>query len=214
MEFNNKTLALVLVLTVAVTIFGTMINISKLATLHAPLPKSPTGFAGLNDTANVTLIISKTASIRFFNATCSWGSGQVLGYCTMETNNSGFINSSTCLGFTTANDCLVLENNGTAKVSVRINFSDNATTMFGGSTVLSLLQYNITHNESGSCTIYGNWSSYWSDVNITDEWSICSNFLPTDASDSLRLDFKVAFNENVTSGTKTLNITAIAINAE
>jgi hypothetical protein len=218
MEFNNKTLALVLVVTVVLTVFGTMYNINKLSSLHvSTLPEVPAGFAGLTDSANVTLVISKTVSIRFENSSCNWGSGQVLGSCVMETNGTGWINSTTCSGFSTVGSCILLENNGSARVSVKLNFSSNETLFGTVSSTGSLFQYNITNNESGSC---GTWvaqaTSPWADLgNFTQvEPVICDNLYITDTSDSLLINFKVGFNESITSGNKLLNITAIASSVE
>jgi len=215
MDISNKTLALFLVAAMVVSITGTFISLNNLNKIQ-PGGKlgGLTGFA-TNETGNVTLQIAKVVSIRFANATLDWGSGFVdpsdaANLCTMETNGTGWNNAS-CKDFNTVGSHLVLENNGSLRVSVELNFSQNATDLLGDN-VAALMQYNVSENETNSCLTAGAGltQSSWNDTTTDYEPIVCTNLTFEDATDSLAIDFKVAFNTNITGGSKQLNITALA----
>ncbi len=223
MNISNKALVLFLVMSIFVSIFGVSMSIYKLNTIK-PVPilqgKSPTGFA-TNDTGNVTLNIAKTASIKFVNSSCDWGSGSpgtnIGDYCLLETNGSGWVNNTAggCVGFNTVSQCLVLENNGTARVSLDLNFSQNATALLGGNSG-ALLQYWVVENETNSCGTAGAnlTEGSWNDTTIAYEPIVCTDFSYFGSSNTLLIDFRVGFNSTISQGQKLLNLTAYATSIE
>jgi len=219
MNVSNKLLGLVLVASIFISLFGAFMSIYRINSINQSDffgTGSPTGYA-TNDTANVTLTVAKVASIRFVNSSCNWGSGSVgtqpNDYCLMETNGSGWINDSAggCVDFSTVSRCLILENNGSAKVSVELNFSHNATDLLGLNAG-ALLQYNVSNNETNSCSNLT--QSDWNDTTTAYEPIVCTNFSSTGSSNSLLLDFKVGFNASISQGQKLLNVTAYATSIE
>ncbi len=214
MDISNKTLAFFLVAAMIVSIAGTFISLNNMNRIQ---PGSKlgglTGFA-TNETGNVTLQISKIASLRFANATLDWGSGSVDGsaednFCTMETNGSGWNNAS-CKDFNVVGSHLVLENNGSLFVDVKLNFSNTSALMFPQDTYNPILQYNVTENETNSCGTAGAelTQSTWNNTIITYEPIVCSNLSYADDTDSLAIEFKIGFSTQAAGGSRTLDVTA------
>lgn len=218
MKINNKVLVLLLAVSIFFSVFGAFVSLQKISTIK-PLPflaSNPTGFA-TNDTANVTLIIQKVASIRFVNSSCNWGTGAVGtsadDYCTLESNGSGWVNNTLggCVGFNTVSACLILENNGSARVQVQLNFSHNATSLFGELSS-PILWYNVSNNETGSCQLLT--QDDWNETTLKYEPIVCTNFSSISSANTLRIDFKAGFDANIAQGLKEMNLTALATSIE
>ncbi len=137
-RISNKSIAMLLIATIAVYLGGTFISLSRLSEFGA------TGFAtDYPDTpGNVSVTITSTTSITWTASRISWGSGYVASACTnctMFTNgtnttpsNSWGTNFATCCtGLTRWNDSLLLKNTGNNNVSLQMNVSNNASDWFG-----------------------------------------------------------------------------------
>lgn len=212
MDVSNKTLALFLIAAMVISIGGTLISLNNMNRLTTPGKIGLTGFA-TNETGNITLEISKIASIRFAQATLDWGSGYVdpsdgSNTCVMETNGSGWNNAS-CIDFSAVSSHLILENNGSLFVEVELEFSDNPTSLFGSNTN-AILQYNVSNSESGSCAFVADIATAvgWNNTVTAYNPIVCTNLSYVDSKDTLAIEFKVGFNTSIQQKAYQLNITA------
>ena len=227
MDISNKALAFFLVVAMVVSIAGTMISLNKIDRFEGA-----TGFAS-SDAGNVTLNVSRTASIKFVsaNSTVDWGSGTVdtqrfYNNCTLVTKQPTMTQG--CTGFN--NDTgLVLENDGNLDVHVKLNISGNETMIAGDVSIRHFL-INITENESGSCAaaadtgnyydygISANWSGQWKNMSGSTHCGaptfFCSNLSWEDSTDSLILEFNLSLPSDTVGGRILYNLTATAESIE
>ncbi|GIU70269.1 MAG: hypothetical protein KatS3mg002_1505 [Candidatus Woesearchaeota archaeon] len=207
MELTNKTLALLLVAAISVSLIGTFFSLNKLGKLTA------TGYATANGTATVN--VSSTTSIRFAIPSVDWGTGYVNttgGYvnCTLMTD--GTSNSAGCAGFNQVTQGLVLENDGNTMTGVSLYSNANASQFIGGTSDGGgpQFRYKVSQNESGSCTS-GLGPTSFTDVNTTGPGTtICpaGNFNFTDSTDSIKIDLYVNIPYTAQSGYKIATLIA------
>ena len=73
-EISNKSLALLLVAAIVVSLGGVFVTLQRLETEYRP---PITGMADTTDTGTVLLNIGENVAINFTSATMDWGSGAV-----------------------------------------------------------------------------------------------------------------------------------------
>jgi len=201
MEISNKTLAVLLVVTIAISLTGTILSLNTLQ------ESKLTGYATYNDTGKAQVIISSSTVLRFIVNTIDFGTGSVnsTGYtnCTLYVNGSSgtSINRTAgCINFnTTAGGPLVLENDGTTYINVTINASTNAAEFINGTS--PQFQYQIQENETGSC-LSGAAATTWTDVVKGTVTQICGNMSYIDANDTLRMGILVTIPADAPPGTR------------
>ncbi|MGM5487735.1 MAG: hypothetical protein ACQESG_02185 [Nanobdellota archaeon] len=139
-EISNKTIAVLLMAAIVVSLGGTLITLNKLS---EPGLVGVSGWAGSNASGQASVKVSDITEISFVDSAVDFGSGFVADgcdYCEMISN--GTRNVSCCEGAgeggeslwnDTANyqDGLLLRNDGNNNVSLMINCSENASAMFG-----------------------------------------------------------------------------------
>ncbi len=224
-EISNRTLAILLIVAIAISLGGTIISLNRLTQMGFP---GITG-AAQTDTGTATVNITSQASIIFHagNNTVAFGSGWVnstesSGICVMSAINSsdGTVNSA-CKGSWAAGlSGFIIENNGNVNLTVEVHSDKNSTEFLGGQTsgtnnmAFTFMAYN---NESASCT----------SLNITcdNEWfawpdndaktGICNSTTGglgyDDTKDSMVIDLNLSidYRTNKTgNGTQTATITA------
>jgi hypothetical protein len=180
-----------------------------------------TGFvAGNQTTGIVNLTIQASVAINFTVDLIEWGTGRVdtgSNNATLDTSrNSTYkvLNGNwSWLNVNNGNrtEGFILENIGNSNVSLWLATSKNATQFIGGNN--PGYQFNITNNESNSCTNSSgvNLGDYY-DVNTTGIGTrVCSNLGPGDTQDAIRLDVKLRIPSGSQTGTLTDTITATAI---
>ncbi|RJQ17204.1 hypothetical protein C4573_04085 [Candidatus Woesearchaeota archaeon] len=214
MDISNKTLALFLVAAIIVSIAGTFISLQKIGKFEQA---SITGYA-TNYTGNVTLEISKNASLIFTISSINWGTGSVAGgsYCELWTNGSGF-NSAGCIGFSTipSTSSLVIENDGQVHLNVTMNSSVNETGFFGSYIAAHKLQWQVLENETNSCFGGTVSPSAFTNVSVASMASaaiVCDYLNFTDSKDSLLVNVFVNFTDLTSQGQK--NATFIALGTQ
>lgn len=208
MEISNKTLAMVLVVAIAVSMFGTMVSLNR-------MQQQPqlTGFA--TDPQGIASVqVNSTASIRFSQNSVDWGSGSVNTSagspqnCTLSTRGA---KSAGCNGFNNLTTGFVLENDGSTHMLIQINFSKNATDFIGGTFDYGgyLAFFNVSNNESASCLNLNRTYENWTMNNLTQiNPLICDNLNFTDSKDELRIDILINIPYTSPAATKTVNVTA------
>ena len=211
MDISNKTLAFFLVAAMVVSIAGTMVSLNKIG--------DSSGITGYTPASgNVTLNVSKTASIVFMVGAVDWGSGTVNtdgDGCVMDTKTEG---TSGCSAFS-GDGPLELENDGNLDVSVAFNISGNETMIPSTDTSGRLFFINWTNNESTSCNgsnvgYIGDWVSLNSSMINNESLEFCANLTWADTVDAMDIHFNITLPINTYGGEIRYNITAIATSIE
>lgn len=197
MELSNKTLSMLLVAAIAVSLFGTLFSLNKLSTL------STTGYATqVNATAQVQ--INASTSIVFLVSSINWGSGRVnssFTNCSMYTD--GMANNDGCWGFATVSSPLVIENDGNVNVTLQLATNATATTFIGGSSGGGpKFMYKIADNESSSCTSAA--PTAYTDVNTTyPGTTICAPLAFDNTKDTVKINVYVNIPDDAVTTTAT-----------
>ncbi len=215
-EISNKTLAILLIGAIVISLGGTLISLNRLARIRIPLI---TGFAPTDD-ATLALTISSLTEVNWTTASIDWGSGTVAAgydFCTLDTMQGSL--TANCTGFAPANGGgnLVLENIGNKNVSLNITISNNAAGFIGdGATYSAEYYWNFSNAEADSCpaTSLELTEGQWYLANTTTI-IVCNStgggFLANDNSDTLNFDVRILIPSDATPGSKTSTITAGAV---
>ncbi len=211
-EISNKTLAILLIGAIVISLGGTLISLNRLARIRIP---TITGLA-TTDEATVTLEITGLAEVNFTTAAINWGAGTVVSgtrTCTLTTYNaSGDSLHENCSTFSPADGGgnLVLENIGNKNVTLDLHTGKTASNFIGGTG--PEYQWNISESEEGSCgadsweITQGAWQTA-----ATTNTTICNSsnggFLTDDGHDELIIDVRVVI-PNDAFGSKDDTITA------
>jgi len=198
-DISNRTLAILLVTAIVVSLGATVSTLNRLST----------GASGraISDMGDVQLIISSTVSIRLLNDSIDFGSGYVNDTCDIT---SGAVNNATLTAGATyddtnADNCwleavetptsLHIENDGNSNVTLKVLGPTNETFFTGTDSIAYdgsnpyALQFQARNYEADSCTSTGG--------NLLDSWidfggvnrTICTNFQYTGV-DELAIDIR------------------------
>lgn len=196
MDISNKTLALVLIAAIAVSLVGTLVSLNKVNQI--------TGFA-TSVGGNASLYVNSTASLRFSTATVDWGTGSVnatAGTCYLSTESV----KTGCTGFSTVSAGLVIENDGDTNLSVTL-VSDKTPTTFIGSG--ATFNWKLSQNEASSCPSVT--PTAYTQINTT-AITICTALEPLDTRDTILINLNVSIPLSVvtsSSGQKIATLTAV-----
>ncbi len=229
-QISNKTLAILLVMAIVISLTGTVISLNKIGRIRIANPEA-TG-AATTGTGAVNLTISMTAAITLVNNTVFWGSGYVNGTtitsnCSLDTStlvpergraSTGGLGGGGCVDFSGNIDGIVLENSGNTDLIVYFNSSRNATEFLNNATdseVKPKFMWKIANGEPGACKgILG--PTAWVEMNNTNQTplaTICTQLDSGDSSDRLNISFNITFHRNISAGehNTTLTIAAAAV---
>ncbi|MFH1399342.1 MAG: hypothetical protein ABIG95_04500 [Candidatus Woesearchaeota archaeon] len=216
-EVSNKTLALLLIVAIAISLGGTVISLNRLAGLRFPMI---TGFA--SDTGTASVEITETASAKFSIEAVDFLDGwvnQSEGGDTCEITAiqaSSGTESAPCYGNWAAGlGGLQIENDGNQLVSMTIKSSKNGTNLVG--IPGGAFRFMAHNNETGSCTILN--------ASMDDEWYawvkntehvICGNLNYNNSKDSMWVDLNLSINfasnmSGEVAQTATITLTATGI---
>jgi len=190
-EISNKTLAILLIGAIVISLGGTLISLNKLTNVKIP---GITGFDIATDDATVDLQITSLVEVTWRVNSINWDTGGVNSStpgCTLQSfAPSVGPNCTGNPGFTPQEDGLVLENSGTVDVSLKIKTAGSAAQFIGGSD--PIYQWKAVNTETGACT---NTSSFnldeFYDATIGVDREVCSNFTLGNLVDEMRFDVKV-----------------------
>ncbi len=196
MDMSNKSLALILVVAIVVSLGGTIISLNKLSQL---------GITGLapTDTGTANLTISSQIHINFDVNNVNFGSGYIdggVGTCVLDTN--GTSNSSpdnNCAGFTLNPSPFLINNTGNQDVSLELRSSYVASNYTGGTGAEFQWWLDDGPGESATVCDSENPTGFngWSDVNNTDH-TVCTNFNYESDRDTLELHVRVLIPDDAT----------------
>ena len=211
-DISNKSLALMLLVAMVVSITGTIYTLNNDPGLS--------GFVTLNTTGKSNFSINSSLSIRFNNFNLvQFGSGYVndsFSACLIGTNMSAVqIAANGCVGFNTSvgQSNMTIENDGNILANVSLNFSVNATGFITGTA--PSFQYRIMNNitEANSCGIIQNGST-WREVGGYDSNGtgarVCTKFNTSDANDTFDIGLWISIPKTANPGAHNVNIYAIA----
>ncbi|MBA3064138.1 hypothetical protein FP803_01740 [Candidatus Woesearchaeota archaeon] len=208
-EISNKTLAILLIAAIVISLGGTLISLNRLARIKVPMI---TGFYGLPEEAIVQLEITSLVQVNFTTDTIDWVSGYVTGgygFCVLNSYDSSI--GANCTGFTPVTTGLVLENVGNKNVTLNITMQKNAATFITGSS--PVCKWNVSNKEAGSCPGIALTPGAWQTC-ATTAVVVCNStgngFLATDTTDTLKFDVLVQIPSDAAPGAKTNVMTASA----
>ena len=118
--------------------------------------------------------------------TINWSYGRVTegeSYAILATTNGTVENGN----WTAVSNGFIIENDGNVDLQLDISFGKTATNFLGGTS--PEYKYNITTNESSSCTAAGGFTlGAWNEV-AAGTINVCTNFSFDDEVDEVRVDF-------------------------
>ncbi|MBW2968351.1 hypothetical protein KY362_07765 [Candidatus Woesearchaeota archaeon] len=141
-DLSNKTLAILLGISVIISLGGMLVFLSKGGDEITGAAMSPTALARIN--------ITTRASINWTVYFVDWGTGYVnetAQFCIL--NTEGENNPDNCSNFTTVYEGLRLENDGNRVVSVNLTSNVTGDTFLGGTE--PYFQWKMGENESNVC---------------------------------------------------------------
>jgi len=200
-EISNKTLAILLIGAIVISLGGTLISLNRLARIRLP---GITGFA--TDIGGVNLSITGVTEVNWTTDDIYWGPGTVTtgtSTCTL----TSYDGNTNCTTFGTVSSPLVLENIGNTNVTLNITCGKTAATFIGHADA-------VYHNkEPGSCPGLAISAGAFQTAS-TDPVVVCNStgggFLATDGSDTMNFDVRVVIPSAAPSGSKTSTFTATA----
>ena len=206
-EISNKTLAILLIAAIVISLGGTLISLNRLARIKVPII---TGLYGLPEEAIVQLDITSLVQVNFTTDTINWGSGIISSnYCVLNSYDAAI--GSNCSGFTPNTAGLVLENIGNKNVTLNITMEKDAASFIGGTS--PVCQWNVSELDSGSAPGLALTAGAWQTCGTTAV-VVCNStgngFLAADAADTLQFDVRVEIATDALSGSKTNVMTASA----
>ncbi len=206
---TNKTITILLIATIAVSLGGTLLSLGKLQKIQLA---TITGYDTLSQEGSVDATITSNTAINLTVHRLNFGSGTVDPTCNNCTMHTPSVTDSTCCnGFSAPATGLRVENVGNRNVTLNASLTDNASTFIGGTN--PIYQVNKTELETGSCndTSGSSWGS-WGDLDI-GEARLCDNLYPTQANDELELHIKLRIPDNSKTGllNTSFNLTATTL---
>ncbi len=210
-DLSNKTLAILLGVSIVISLGGLAIFMSRGGEQVTGAATSPVAIARIN--------ITERASINWTVYTVDWGTGYVGDnalYCLMDTE--GTRDALNCTNFTTVYEGLRLENDGNRVVTVNLSSNASAADFLGGTD--PLFQWKLMNNESDACGthIAGNACSInasalqyqtYTDVS-TAPVEACPCFKFQNANDTINVELLVKVPSDSYTGVREATITAIA----
>ena len=234
-DISNRTLAILLVAAIAISLGGTLLSLNRLAYIGVP---AITGFGSNIGTVDIN-ILSQTV-VNFTTAAINWGEITMNNSITSnvgchlwsasESNTSDELGKMNCsynlaTGLGAASG-LILENTGNTNVSINISCSNrNSTFIGGGAGGGAVYAFNVSNVEADACNFYDavnfskNSQTYTSCQFFNDGnegYEICNatapyrGLKPEDGRDSIKFHFKLFVPNDAGSGAKTSTFTAYA----
>ena len=208
-EVTNRTIAALLFVAMAVTVFSTAITLGKLGAFQGV---GITGFA-TSPNATATLNISSTTSIKFTNAVIDWSNGTVNtsgGNTQCNVTTSGYGETYTgCIGFaSTQPGDFTLENDGNQNADIDINLTQTPTNWIGGTNANTYVK--VQAGSEDGCT-GGTYLNGGAETAIAGaQLAACTNMSYQDSNDIINISVKAQIPSDATTGVKTVDLVAYA----
>jgi hypothetical protein len=218
---SNKSLAVLIVAAVVLSLGGTIFNLSKLDDIRTKNYLPAEKYTGLA-TGQLNLSITSTASCAVDTNVSFGSSGQPTGTYSLTTdkNNSIVTTFEDCLDASLNNNCKGLQINNTGNVNLNITFNSdsNASTLLTSQTNLDItdFRYYVVNgtaggNLSNGCLNITNGSTQIAGTQLNvlqaTTQTICQNLTYTDGSDIMHVEFNITLEPDIYPSTKTAIIT-------
>lgn len=209
MDITNRSLALLLVAAIVVSLGSTIFSLNRMSEL---------GFTGRapTDTGIANITINTSVSITFKNDTIDFGRGYSndttggVDYCPFDTNGTD-PTATPCAGFNSSLLPFVIRNDGNDEVSLSLQSDTAAATFLGGTS--PAFQLIFVDNDTGTCNgsveRHFDDSGTWVAIN-TSEWLVCDEMGFVAANDALQLHLRVSVPDNANPGSRDATFTATA----
>jgi len=204
---SNKTLALFIILTVIVSLGGTLLSLNKLQELSQIklIPtKEVTGLAS----GEVNLVISTNMSCTIDSNISFGSSGKPASTITISTNKNNIAIPSNFSDCTSVAGCMGMMVNNSGNVDIFVNFSSNVDgsgLVGGAASDFQYIAYNgtTTSTENG-CR--GGLPAAWANVPTTAT-AICTNLTSSSANNMMTIEYNITIGPDTIPGAKTATIT-------
>ena len=214
-EVTNRTIAALLFVAMAVTVFSTAVTLNKLNDVSE---FGLTGFATQDATARLN--ISELVSIRFTQAMIDWENGSVNTsggnpQCNLTTAGYSSPGYTGCIGFNPViPEDFVLKNDGNVDAEITVELSDPSNDWIGGNqlyaeTWIEVKEFDpLLSGDACSGTFLGGGS----ETILTDvgDQVACTVLQFDDDNDSINFSLKVGVPSDSPPGVKTVDIVATA----
>lgn len=205
-EISNKTLAVIVVAAIVITLGSTAL----IMRMGAPMI---TGMA-VQQAGTATFNITDTVLIEINDNDIDFGHGSVTAGATNAVIDSEGTNTSWD-GTVTADE-FELENQGNVAIDIHVNSTDTAAQFIGGSTPLYKWATDLTDvTGPGTCSTYlGGAEDTFVEVVTTDTNTLFCGSLPhTDGGDRVGMDLQLTIPSDATPGVRTATINFVASKA-
>ncbi len=234
-SISNRGLVLLILMTLALSIFTTLLSHNQMSRLSNQLSnmQTPTGFATASQSGTASINLSTDIAFVLNTDTLNWGSGivnqtnpncEIVTLTTVGTTsatlnpNNCWINSSGSSGAIVEQDDFLLENTGTSSVNVSIN-GTNSTNFFGfgtGASTNFMWRGGTVTGEEDACGTSGSGlTTSWTEFDDETTYDVvCGNLGYDNANDEIKIEINMTFNRSeVTSGQKTAYVYFLIENA-
>jgi hypothetical protein len=211
MDMSNKSLALLLVAAIIISLGGTMLSLNQMSNLGST-KEGPTGRA--SSTGDVNLSISQLVECTVESNVNFGTAGKPSGPVTLstDTDNSGdgFNNcavSATCSG-------MEVNNTGNLDLSVTFNSTKNGTTLLGEAipSASDFRYYVRNGTASGAATGCSGTLGTANNVSLTNN-AVCTNLTYIDNNDIITIEYNVSIDQDTPPGSKGATITVTCAQA-
>jgi len=209
-DISNKTLAILLVFAMTISLGGTFISLNRLRISGTQAP-GITGFGTGTGTANLSITQDSTISV--ISNIIDFGTGiiNVSAGCTNATIASShnatnrtadydicWVSNATTPDMVLFRDeDIVIRNDGNVNVTLTMDsIKNDAATFIGGATVTPLYQYRTFGNETSACDTPQNAS--WYDVNTSATMAVCDKLKSDNSQDEVRVAIKIRIPKDAT----------------
>jgi len=204
-DMSNRSLALLLVAAIVISLGGTMLSLTKLNDLSGI-----TGMA-LTGSGQVNVSVEQNASCTV-DTNVNFGSGQPQAIVIdTDTANSGGFNDCSANADTTCGG-IIVNNTGNRLLNVTFSSTKDGSEFLGGTSLDNQFQYKIddAEIENNACGDPGS-SSY---TNVpTTATKLCNILNYTTDRNTILMDFQVEIKPDTPPGTKTTTINVNCVDA-
>ncbi len=197
MELNNRTLVYLVSIALLITLFGTIISLTRLQDIHY--------LTGLATSGPVNVTVTTTAAINLTQHNINWGAGTVNPGQTnavLDTFGTPYVARGSW--GTSGVDGFELQNIGNVVLNITINSTETASTYIGGSS--PAFNFHVTNaTGNGSCVgvmLTGEQAFPANDIKT----AICHKLNFTTNNDFLTIDINITVPEDAPTGSKNTTI--------
>ncbi len=213
-EISNRTLAVLLVVTLVVSVGGVLINLSKLFELTRIVSFSPiSGFVTTLGTVNMTL--TSNVEINLSTYQIEFGPGYVAAgapAARLNTTDSwrGKENWTNATNYNFNPSNITIENTGNRNASVNFTSDRAAAAFIGGTSPVFQYKGKVKSGEGATTCSTDNITSSYTAVGTAEANGVCKCLRFEDANDELRVDVWVLVPNDAPIGQKNATLTFTA----